>query len=209
MCCLFVQRIRCAEEVNNESLFKHFLRPVVRKRNKEHDKSSLRSARRQESVQNMMARSAASRKSKTQAALLKFEVLKATRMMYTKLITMACTFYAITVFGVVLILSTTPVPLSRQTIYGVEISIVVLHSIFLASVFVLWNGVSLQSYFDAVVCIICPFVDWYFHTYLIQAGGFGGQVIFLVLLNGYIAIRMYQTTLAAVDLHSSSNETVG
>ena len=156
----------------------------------------------------MMAVSAASRRSKTQAALLKLKVLKSTMGMYTKLITMACTVYAIGVFGLELILSTTAVPLRNETMYGLETSIVVLHSIFFVFVFFLWNGASLQSYFDAVVSVITPFADWYFHIYLIEAGEFGGQVIFLMLLNGYIAIRMYQATLAAVDNHGS-NETVG
>ena len=59
------------------------------------------------------------------------------------------------------------------------------------------------------VSIISPFADWYFHVYLIEVGGLGSvQILLLSLLNGYIAIRMYQKTLAAVYVNNSK-ETVG
>jgi hypothetical protein len=58
-----------------------------------------------------------------------------------------------------------------------------------------WNGVSLQSYFDAAISIILPFADWH---YKLQSSLSTGQVVTLSLLNGYITFRFYQKTLAQV-----------
>lgn len=56
--------------------------------------------------------------------------------------------------------------------------------------------------------MICPFADWRFLTaYTLEGGLDIRNIILLSILNGYIAIRMYQKTLAP-DKHHSSNETM-
>lgn len=57
------------------------------------------------------------------------------------------------------------------------------------------------------IAIVSPFADWYLNTYLTKVGSLDNYVFYLMLLNGYIAIRMYHNALVASDIHSS-NETV-
>lgn len=59
-----------------------------------------------------------------------------------------------------------------------------------------WKGSGLQSYFDAAISIILPFIDWHFK---LQISLSTGQIIILSLLNGYITFRFYQKTLATVS----------
>ncbi|KAK1738802.1 hypothetical protein QTG54_010118 [Skeletonema marinoi] len=80
-------------------------------------------------------------------------------------------------------------------LHVLEIMTVLLHAIFFLCSFFIWNGASLQSYFDAAISIILPFADWH---YTLQSSLSTGQVVTLSLLNGYITFRFYQKTLATV-----------
>lgn len=56
--------------------------------------------------------------------------------------------------------------------------------------------------------MICSFADWHFHTYYTLEGSLDNRnIVLLSILNGYIAIRMYQKSLAPDEYHRS-NETI-
>ena len=148
----YFPRFRIAEEEKDGPLFKHLVPSCLRKQDKEPEiDSSLRSALRQKSIQNMMMRVASRRNSKSRDARLKMKVLKATKSLYMKVIGMASAIYAVAVFGLALILYTAPIALRSQTMYGLQVSIAVQHSIFFLCALFIWNGASLQSYFDAMI----------------------------------------------------------
>jgi len=128
-------------------------------------------------------------------AALKIATFKATNSMYGRTILAFFTFYSVTTFSLNLSWNLTTADVSSEMLHVLEIMTVLLHAIFFLCSFFIWNGASLQSYFDAAISIVLPFVDWH---YTLQSSLSTGQVVTLSLLNGYITFRFYQKTLATV-----------
>eukprot|EP00984_Skeletonema_dohrnii_P017190 scaffold7773_cov88-Skeletonema_dohrnii-CCMP3373.AAC.1 len=112
-----------------------------------------------------------------------------------KIETFKATAAIVTVFSLNLSWNLTTADVSSEMLHVLEILTVLLHAIFFLCSFFIWNGASLQSYFDAAISIILPFADWH---YTLQSSLSTGQVVTLSLLNGYITFRFYQKTLATV-----------
>lgn len=99
--------------------------------------ASLQTSIRQQNINQMMISSARSQGDFKTNALLKLEIIKATRAMYGKIITIVFTLYSVTVLSLGISWTATPANLDGNVITGLQLSIVALHVVFFICAFFL------------------------------------------------------------------------